>query len=79
MVGAAAGAAYAIDLVWAFRSGTSLLPNSTRYMSLETTLTLVAMSLVFAVASWRLGRAARDLLNPPAPRPRTRAGHDGEH
>ncbi len=54
---------YAVDVMWVYESGKSLLPISGRFISLEEMLIAVAVSVVLAAVSWRIGKAARDFVN----------------
>ena len=54
---------YAIDAIWVYQSGKSLLPISGRFISREEIFATVAISVVVAVLSWRAGSAARAYLS----------------
>ncbi len=63
LAAAAISVFYAIDAIWVYQSGKSLLPISGRFISREEIFATVAISIVLAVLSWRAGRAARDFLS----------------
>ena len=63
---AAIGVLYAVDAVWIYDSGISLLPTAGRYMSLEEMFVAVGIGVLLALISWRAGAAARSCVNKSA-------------
>ncbi len=63
LAGAAISIFYAVDAVWVYESGRSLLLVSGRFVSLQELLTTIGISVVMAFVSWRVGKAARDFIN----------------
>ncbi len=66
LVGAGISVFYAVDAIFVYQNGTSLLPISGRFISREEIFATVAISVVLAVLSWRAGTAARNFLIKPA-------------
>ena len=66
LVGAAMSVFYAVDVMWVYESGKSLLPISGRFLSLEEMFVATAIAGVLAVLSWRAGVAARSFVNKSA-------------
>ena len=66
LAGAAIGVLYAVDAVWIYDSGKSLLPMTGRYMSLEEMFIAAGIGTLLALMSWCAGAAARDLVNKSA-------------
>ena len=54
---------YAMDAMWVYGSGKSLLPISGRFISREEIFATVAISVVLALLSWGAGTAARYFSN----------------
>ena len=59
LIGAAICIFYAIDKIWVYESGRSLLLTSGHFVTLEDMLIAVAISVAMALLSWRSGVAAR--------------------
>ena len=57
---------HAVDSVWAYDSGKSLLRTSGGFMLLEDLLISVGMSILLALFAWRAGAAARSFVNKSA-------------
>jgi hypothetical protein len=76
LAGAAISIFYAVDAVWVFESGKSLLPISGRFLSLEEMLITIAIAIVLALMSWGAGVVARDFVNKFAEK-RTGGKHRG--
>lgn len=66
LLGAGLSVFYAIDAMWVYESGTSLLRTSGHFLSREEMLVAAAIGGVLAVLSWRAGKAARSFVNKSA-------------
>ena len=66
LIGAAICILYALDTIWVYESGRSLLQISGRFVSREDMLLAVVIGVVLAVLSLGTGVAAQSFLNKSA-------------